>query len=142
MRRRASGRFELPIPASEAIDYFTPEGERSWAPGWDPTYPAGVVSETPGTAFITQHGDTQTFWVIEKIDREATTSAYSRITPGHHAGTVRVNCVDAQRGGCVVHVAYDMTLLPGGDPSALDAYDETSFEKMMNHWHEFVCQNL
>jgi hypothetical protein len=117
LRSQTSGQFRLPVSATEAIDFFTPEGERSWAPGWDPTYPAREVSETPGTVFITQHGDTEIFWVVVKIDRETNTSAYSRITPGHHAGTVSVNCVDAQEGGCVVHVTYDMTLLPGGDPT-------------------------
>jgi hypothetical protein len=35
-----------------------------------------------------------------------------------------------------------MTLLPGGDPTGLDAYDEASFETMMNHWRELVSQNL
>jgi hypothetical protein len=58
MRRRASGSFELPIPASAGIGFFTPEGERRWVPGWDPAYPSGEPSETPGTVFITEHGDT------------------------------------------------------------------------------------
>jgi hypothetical protein len=53
-----------------------------------------------------------------------------------------VDCVDAQEGSCVVHVTYDMTLLPGSEPNGLDAYDEASFATMMNHWHEFVNQNL
>ncbi len=142
LRRQASGQFNLPVSAAGAIDFFTPEGERSWVPGWDPTYPAGEVAETPGTVFITQHDDAKTFWVIEKIDREANTSAYSRITPGHHAGTVNVACMDAQEDGCVVHVTYDMTLLPDGDPTDLGAYDEASFATMMNHWHELVSRNL
>lgn len=133
-RRRASGRFELPITAAAAIDFFTPEGERTWAPGWNPTYPAGKVSESPGTVFITSHGDAETLWVTEAIDREANTSSYARITPGHHAGTVRVRCEDQPDDRCVVTVEYDMTALPSSHPDVLGPYDDDSFAAMMDEW--------
>jgi len=142
MRRKASGRFELPISTSDAISFFTPEGERRWAPGWDPTYPAGEPSETPGTVFITHHGDTQTVWVIEKIDHEAHTSVYSRTTPGHHAGTVRVRCDDHPDGHCVVSVEYDMTALTPDHAHALDAYNDEHFEAMMKEWATRVTAAL
>ncbi|MDH3306895.1 MAG: hypothetical protein OEO77_05195 [Acidimicrobiia bacterium] len=141
-RRRPSGHFELPIPASTAIGFFTPEGERGWAPGWDPTYPSGEPSETAGTVFVTGHGDTETVWVIEKIDREAHTSAYSRLTPGHHAGAVRVRCDDQPGGRCVVSVEYDMTALSPDDPQALDGYDDENFEAMMTEWATKVTAAL
>lgn len=142
MRRQASGQFELPISASEAIDYFTPEGERSWAPGWDPIYPAGEVSETQGTVFTTAHDDVETVWVIERIDRGANTSAYSRITPGHHAGSVRVRCDDQPDDGCVVSVEYDITALSSDHTQVLDHYTEEAFKAMMNHWSEAVHLDL
>ena len=44
MRLHASGQFVVAQPAGRAIDLFTPEGERAWAPDWDPTYPAGQPS--------------------------------------------------------------------------------------------------
>lgn len=142
MRRKASGHFELRIPAAQAIDFFTPEGERSWAPGWDPTYPAGEPTETPGTVFITHHRDTTTVWVIEKIDRTANTSAYSRITPGHQAGTVRVRCDDQPDERCVISVEYDMTALSPDHTQVLDAYNDDSFTAMMNEWATRVTANL
>ena len=142
MRRNSSGHFHLPLPASAAIGFFTPEGERSWAPGWDPTYPTGEPSEAPGTVFITKHGDIQTVWVIEKIDREANTSAYSRTTPGHHAGTVRVQCDDLPNGHSVVSVEYDMTALTPDHAHALDAYDDEHFEAMMEEWATRVTATL
>ena len=44
--------------------------------------------------------------------------------------------------GCLVHVAYNMTLLPGGDPGGLDPYDESSFAEMLDHWREHVSRTL
>ena len=142
MRHRASGNFELPIPASTAIDFFTPEGERSWAPGWDPTYPSGEPSETAGTVFITELGDTKTVWVIDKIDREGHTSAYTRTTPGHHAGRVRVRCEDRSDGQCVVSVEYDMTALTPHQAHSVDTYNDEHFEAMMKEWATRVTANL
>ena len=134
MRRVVSGSFELGVSAGEAIEFFTPEGEREWVPGWSPVYPGGEPSESPGTVFVTDAHGVDTIWLIQMIDREACSAAYARVTPGHHAGTVRVDCADRQQGGCSVSVIYEMSLLPGGDPSALDAYNDESFDAMMSQW--------
>ena len=142
LRRRSTGRFELPIGAAEAIDYFTPEGERSWAPGWDPQYPAGDPAESPGTVFTTRHGEVETVWVIETIDRTTNTASYSRLTSGHHAGTVRVLCEPRSVDRCVVSVEYDMTALDSSDANALHTYDDDHFEAMMNEWETRVTATL
>jgi len=134
LRRRASGHFELPIRAADAINFFTPEGERSWAPGWSPTYPTGAVSEEPGTVFVTNHASIETVWVIEEIDRAQHTSAYARVTAHHHAGTVRVRCDDQPGDRCVVSVEYDITALAPHHPEFLDDYRDDSFTSMMNEW--------
>ena len=134
MRRVVSGEFELAISAREAVRFFTPEGERSWVPGWRPVYPSGESSELPGTVFTTDAGGVDTIWVVQKIDHGRCVSAYSRVTPGHSAGTVMVRCEDRPGGGCVVSVTYNMSLLPGSDPTGLDAYNDESFAAMMSEW--------
>jgi hypothetical protein len=138
MRLHSSGQFVVARPAAQAIDLFTPEGERVWAPGWDPTYPAGRPSEDPGTVFVTDSGGIETTWVVMEVDRQRATAAYVRTTPGRHAGIVRVACVDAEDGHCTATVTYDMTLL-GDDASALDAYAERNFERMMQEWSSAIA---
>ena len=142
MRRQATGTFELPISAAEAIGYFTPEGERDWAPGWDPQYPTGEATETPGTVFITSHGDDHTIWTVHAIDREACTAAYTRHNAGKWAGTVKIRCEDTRSPGCTVTVDYDTTVLPGADPAILHHFDDQSYREMMNHWSEAVRRTL
>jgi hypothetical protein len=134
MRRIASGQFGLKATAQQAIRFFTPEGERDWVPGWNPSYPAGKATQTPGTVFTTDAHDVPTIWLVQLIDTDGCAVAYARVTPGHHAGTVQVSCDDAPNGGCVVTVTYDMSLLPGSDPKELDAYEDARFEAMLNHW--------
>ena len=142
MRRVVSGEFELAISAREAIRFFTPEGERSWVPGWNPVYPSGESSEVPGTVFTTDAGGVDTIWVVMNIDHGVCVSAYSRVTPGHHAGTVMVRCEDRPEGGCVVSVTYDMSLPPGADPTGLNAYDDESFTAMLSEWTTEVSQTI
>ena len=142
MRRRSSGGFELPIDASAAIEYFTPEGERLWAPGWSPHYPAGEVDESPGCVFITSHGGDETVWTIHAIDRERCTAAYTRHRVGEWAGTVAVRCEDIGPQRCRVTVDYDTTVLPGGDPSILDEFEAAPYEHMMSHWSDAVRHAL
>ena len=141
MRQHSSGRFEVALPATEAIDLFTPEGERSWVPGWNPVYPTGVVDETAGTVFVTTVGDDLTIWTIIQIDRAAGAAAYGRVTPGQHAGIVRVWCFDAGAARCVVKVEYDMTGV-GNDPAVLGAYEEPAFSQLMLEWSDAITASL
>ncbi len=141
MRLQSSGQFDVALPAADAIGLFTPEGERAWVPGWDPAYPDGQPSEDPGTVFVTLSLGVETTWVVLEIDRPTATAAYARITPGHHAGVVRVGCTDAATGRSTVLVVYDMTLLDT-DPAELDAYSEDRFELMMQEWSDAVAAHL
>lgn len=131
----------MALPALAAIDLFTPEGERSWVPGWKPVYPDGVASESAGTVFTTATDGVTTIWTIIEIDRTSGAAAYSRVTPGLHAGIVRVWCVDAGFGRCAAKVAYDMTSL-ADDPSVLAEYAEPAFDRMMTEWSTAVAASL
>lgn len=131
----------MALPASTAIDLFTPEGERSWVPGWEPIYPDGATHESAGTVFTTVVHGVTTIWTIIEIDRTAGAAVYSRVTPGLHAGVVRVWCVDAGLKRCAVKVACDMTSL-ADDPSVLAEYAAPAFDEMMSEWSTAVAASL
>jgi hypothetical protein len=133
-KRVASGHFDLPLSANAAIGFFTREGERDWVPGWNPVYPGGQSSETPGTVFTTDVGGVETIWLVHEIDRANCRAAYVRVTPNRHAGIVCVRCSDGLDGTCRVDVTYEMSLLPGADPNVLDAYRQDSFQAMLDEW--------
>jgi hypothetical protein len=142
MRHDASGRFQLPLSAAEAIGLFTPEGERDWAPGWNPEYATGRPSEGAGTVFTTAAHGSQTIWVILEIDRASGSAGYARVTPGHHGGLVHVQCIDAGPGHSNVEVSYEMSLLGDRDASNFDAYAPERFPEMMDQWSEAILDYL
>ena len=132
-RHRLQGTVDVPLPPHEALALFTPAGERDWAPGWDPVYPA-EEDNSPGTTFTTHDGGT--FWVI--ADRTADSMRYARITPGVHAGTVEVRCEPAGE-ATRAHVTYDLTGL--GDPYAVEHFAD-DFPAMLAEWERLIAALL
>src|SRR5690242_13132849 len=43
MRMKYTGTIHVPLPPTEALELFTPEGERDWVPGWDPHHHSPTV---------------------------------------------------------------------------------------------------
>jgi hypothetical protein len=52
------------LPPKQAIELFTPEGERKWSAGWDPVYPRPERTAGPGAVFITGHDGHTTTWTM------------------------------------------------------------------------------
>ena len=82
MRQRLSHRIHIALSAEAAFQLFTPRGEREWAPGWDPTFPAPSSDDSePGTVFETEaHGHRGTWLVTDRVwGRQI---AYAQVIPG------------------------------------------------------------
>jgi hypothetical protein len=114
MNISCTGRVRVALPPDEAIELFTPEGERRWAEGWDPSYPG----DDDGV-FVTG----ATTWVT--VERGARTRRYAQVAPGVKAGTVSVRC-EPDGEHTVATVGYELTALgPEADLAAFAAeYDE------------------
>ena len=131
-----SARVRIPLPSADAaIHYFTPEGERLWAPGWDPSYPAGVPPDpAPGLVFETEAHGGRTTWVVTHVaPREM---AYSRVVPGEQAGTVVVRC-EPDGDETVAHVTYRLTALsPAAAERLADFGDD--YPRLMSLWEQLI----
>ena len=135
-RQAATGTFTLALPPDEAFRLFTPIGERDWAHGWDPQFPAATTDDTdPGTVFVTDAHHQTTTWVV--VDRVAGRSVrYARVLPGVTAGTVTVVLRD-DAAGCAVTVTYDLTALT--DDAARDLHDFVAgFAAFLDSWRHAI----
>ncbi|HET7566772.1 MAG TPA: SRPBCC family protein [Gaiellaceae bacterium] len=135
--RRAvlTGSVPVPLPPDEAFPLFTPEGERAWAHGWDPRYPAGDALEE-GLVFVT--GDT--VWTVLRLDPGRAVE-YSRVTPGDRAGRVAVRCEPDGAGGTTATVEYDLTALRPEANAALDEF-AAGYEAYLAHWRHAIQHAL
>jgi hypothetical protein len=124
---KCHGSFHVPRPPTEALPLFTPEGERAWVPGWNPTFLSDTV-------FTTDHDGHQTIWVI--ADRTEHSMRYARVTPGVKAGTVEVRC---QPDGphTRAHVTYDLAAL--GPDADLDRF-AAGYDAMLADWERRIAE--
>jgi hypothetical protein len=126
MRSVCSGSLHVALPPARAAALFTPEGERSWVPHWDPAYPGG----RDGPVFTTDGG--ATVWLALGGLR------YARVTPGLQAGIVAVRC-EREGAGTRAHVEYDLTALsPAADLAGFGA----GFAGRMREWERDIAAAL
>src|SRR5579875_1875413 len=67
---RTTFQFHLPVPPSQAAQFFGPEGERCWAGGqWDPhfLYPQ-PAHDQQDAVFTIAHGSYKMLWVNTAFD--------------------------------------------------------------------------
>ncbi len=102
--------FHLYAPRARVMPLFTAEGEREWAPGWEPTLLSGA--EQRGSTFLTvnHEGRTTTWIVIDYRPSEGRVS-YARLAQGSNIGLVDVVCTEPLAGGTDVSVTYTLTPL-------------------------------
>jgi hypothetical protein len=142
VRAVCTGELELPLPAAEALELFTPEGERAWAgPGWNPVYPVAAEAAdcaAPGTVFTTESTGGDATWIV--LERSAGGYRYARVVPGRLAGTIAVECAPAA-GGCRVTVTYDATSL-GPEGAAFVRELEAGYDAFLAGWREEILAHL
>ena len=136
MRVQLTGSFTLAAPLDRVMPLFTAEGERAWAPGWEPTYADRDVHEV-GQVWTTA-GPPLTTWVTVQADETAV--RYARVAEGESAGIVTVSCAPTDA-GTEVTVSYDLSALSPAGAERLPQF-ASSYEQMLEHWRQHTSQAL
>jgi hypothetical protein len=136
--RRAT-EITVDLPPEQAMELFTPEGERRWVDGWDPQYPEAGRREGPGAVFTTGHGGHETTWIM--VDHGSGSVRYARVTQGMTAGTVTVDVVGSGRHRTRMRVTYDLTALTSAGESWLDAFD-ADYDTAIGGWSTEIAAGL
>ncbi len=140
MKRRLGGRIHVALPAQEAFALFTPGGEREWAHGWDPTFPAWTLDDSePGTVFETGAHGHRVIWLV--TDRVwGTRIAYAQVIPGERAGRITVT-LNATEGGSEVEVVYELTPLTDTGAYDLEQFAD-GYGAYLRSWQDAIAACL
>lgn len=140
MRERLSDRIHVGLPAEEAFQLFTPRGEREWAPGWEPTFPAPSPDDSePGTVFETEaHGHGGTWLVTDRVWGRHI--AYALVVPGQRAGRITVT-LDTTERGSEVEVVYEFTSLSDAGARHLKQFAE-GYTEYLHSWQDAIAACL
>lgn len=140
MRHRLSDRIHVALPIEEAFRLFTPDGEREWAQGWDPTFPAPTLDDSePGTVFeIDAHGRRGTWLVTDRVWGKRI--AYAHVIPRERAGTVTVT-LEATECGSAVEVVYELTPLSATGAHHIEQFAD-GYGDYLRSWQDAIAASL
>lgn len=140
MRQRLSARIHVALPVEEAFQLFTPHGEREWADGWDPTFPAPSADDSePGTVFETDAHGHRCTWLVTHRTR-GRRIAYAQVIPGERAGSVTVTLA-ASGGGSEVEVVYELTPLSEAGADHLKHFAD-GYREYLRSWQDAIAACL
>lgn len=134
--------FRLAATCAQVFPLFTAQGERAWAPGWNPEMLSGEVER--GSAFRTRgHGDgRETVWIVTEYRPDRHRVAYARIAQGSNIGLVDVSCRSASD-GARVSVRYTLTgLNKEGDDFVRGFLDDTHYTRFIEEWRAALAAAL
>ena len=127
------------LPPSDAFFYFTPEGERDWAPWWEPRYehPAdGRLAR--GMVFTTGEGADHTIWTVVRHEPPQVVE-YVRTTPASRTGTVLVELAPEGNDRTRVTVTYSLTSLNADGDQVLAEMDDARFRGFIETWEQSIA---
>jgi hypothetical protein len=126
--------FRLEAPLSRVMPLFTAEGERSWAPGWEPVILSGNVER--GSSFVTRgHSGIETTWIVADYRPAEGRVSYARLAQGSNIGLVDVTCTQADGGGTIVTVRYTLTgVSEQGRAFVREFLDPQHYAAMIEEW--------
>ena len=140
-RSTRSHSFVLEMPAARAFPLFEPEGERTWAKGWNPVYvhPPGGKAEQ-GMVFTTSHGGEDTIWMMIRHEPAARIVEYARVTPASRTATVLVQCAPIDAGRTRVTVIYVFTGLSEAGNAIVRKMDDDAYREYIESWRDAIAK--
>jgi hypothetical protein len=138
-----SHEFVVEQPMAQAFHLFEPEGERAWAPGWDPVYvhPRDGAAAV-GMVFTTEHGGEHTVWTMLRHEPAEGRVEYLRVTPGSRIGWVKVRCRPGGASRTTVSVTYELTALSEAGNGMLRSLDEGAFRDFLASWGVSIARAI
>jgi hypothetical protein len=128
----------LPQNVAHALPWFTAEGERAWAPGWDPEIISGDGGR--GSVFRTRNAEgLVTTWIVLEYGVHAGIgrAAYARVAGDEHAGLIEVELRGSGVDQSTVEVRYTLSALKPEAEARLDGFF-AGYDAMIGQWREWV----
>jgi hypothetical protein len=126
--------FRLDAPLARVLPLFTADGERSWAPGWEPVMLSGAVER--GSAFSTRaHSGIETTWIVADYRPAEGRVSYARLAQGSNIGLVDVICTAVAGGATQVSVRYTLTgVSEQGRAFVREFLEPEHYSRMIEEW--------
>lgn len=134
--------FHLNAPRERVFPLFTAEGERAWAPGWQPRILSGATER--GSAFITTaHSGGTVTWIVTDYRPTEGRVSYARLVQDSNIGLVDVICTEPAGGGTDISVRYTLTAVnEAGQAFVAQFLSEQHYTTMIDEWRVATSKAL
>ena len=133
--------FEMLVPVAELFRLFSPEGEKSWVPGWDYENVMGMTELSEDYVFLTRkhdHGTRDAIWIIKKYDPKSHVVQYYKIEPDEKIGVVTVECMELEAERTKVQVTYKYLALSATGEKFVSEFSEDVYDKFIGEWQKLL----
>jgi Polyketide cyclase / dehydrase and lipid transport len=134
--------FHLNAPLAKVFPLFTAQGERAWAPGWEPRMLSGA--EERGSAFITTaHNGSTVTWIVIDYQPAQGRASYARLVQDSNIGIVDVACTEVASGGTDISVRYTLTAVSeAGESFVAQFLADQHYTTMIEEWRVATSKSL
>jgi uncharacterized protein (TIGR00369 family) len=138
-----TGRIRLNGPVERVFPLFSPVGEKSWVPGWDPEllHPPGA-SWRDGLIFRTAEDSGPAVWIVSDLDVATHRVTYHRVEPSLYVARIDVTCEEVSAGVTDVSTAYTFVGLSEEGNRAISAMTALEYEAKMTRWTTWLEHHL
>ena len=136
--RSLTGSIILSLEPQEAFPLFSPKGEISWVPGWQPEllYPQGA-DWAEGQIFRTREEYGEGLWVVARLNPAEFYVRYNRFEPGRYVAIVEVGIIKVHNGSQVT-VTYSFVGLSERGNKDIDGMSQSAYDEKLEHWSEWL----
>ena len=122
---------------------FSPLGEKSWVPEWDPEllHPPGATWER-GLVFRTKEERGDAIWIVTVLDRLNHRVEYHRVEPSRYVARIEVSCRPISNARTQVQTTYQFIGLSDEGNSEIKAMTEADYRLKMARWQNWINWHL
>jgi len=140
---RFSESIRLAGPIETVFPLFSPLGERSSVPDWDPEllHPPAVAWEA-GLIFRTGEEMGDAVWIVTRLDRTAHDVEYHRVEPDRYVARVRVQCSAVAPSVTETTTTYEFVGLSESGNRQIEAMTPDAYAHKMASWTRWINEHL
>jgi Polyketide cyclase / dehydrase and lipid transport len=138
-----TGSLVVAAPIEKAFALFSPLGELTWVPDWNPEllHPAGV-DWARGQIFRTREETGEAVWIVTDLDPAAHRVEYHRVEPHRFVARVRVRCAPSGEERTEVSTAYAFFALSEEGNRDIEAMSDSAYADKMRRWERWIAGHL
>ena len=129
------------VPVAELFRLFSPEGEKSWVPGWDYENVMGTTELSEDYVFLTRKHDhltTEAIWIVKTYDPKSHLVQYYKIEPDEKIGVVTVKCNELEAERTEVQVTYKYMALSATGEMFVSEFSESVYQEFITEWQRLL----